>query len=213
MASRQKWYVVWVGTEPGICESWEECELRVKGYPGARYKSYDDLEDAITAYRRGADNDMGIIRALAQGPKCVVNYDAIPEILPGSVAVDAACSGNPGHMEYQGVEIHTGLQIFHKKFAPLATNNIGEFLAIVHALALYHNDPHKPAIYSDSRTAIAWVRDKKCKTKIKETDANRELFDVIRRAERWLQNNAYGNRIIKWETDKWGEIPADFGRK
>jgi len=213
MGNRRKWYVVWIGTEPGICDTWDECQLRVKGFPGAKYKVYDDLETATMAYRKGWDSDMGIIRALARGPQRVVNYDAIPEILPGSICVDAACSGNPGHMEYQGVEIHTGLQLFHKEFKPLATNNIGEFLAIGHALALFHNDPKCPAIYSDSRTALAWVRDRKCKTKIAETDENRSLFDVIRRAEQWLQNNSYGNRIIKWETEKWGEIPADFGRK
>ena len=167
----------------------------------------------MLAFRRGQDDDMTFIRALAKAPTEVVNYSAVPEILPGSIAGDAACSGNPGHMEYQGVEIHTGVQLFHKQFDPLATNNIGEFLAIVHALALLKNDPRVPAIYSDSRTAIAWVRDRRCKTKIAETDTNRSLFNVIRRAEHWLQTNTYRNRIIKWETDKWGEIPADFGRK
>ena len=213
MSNRHKWYVVWVGTEPGICESWEECQMRTNGFPGAKFKAFDSREDAVMAFRRGRDDDISIIRALAKAPAEVVNYSAIPEILPGSIAVDAACSGNPGHMEYQGVEIHSGLQLFHKKFEPLATNNIGEFLAIVHALALLKNDPRVPAIYSDSRTAIAWVRDRRCKTKIAETDANHSLFNVIRRAEHWLQTNTYRNRIIKWETDKWGEIPADFGRK
>lgn len=213
MSSNQKWYVVWVGTEPGICETWEECEIRVKGYPGARYKSYSTLEDAIMAFRGNPEDEMGIIRAIAKSSNKVVNYDAIPEIVRGSIAVDAACSGNPGVMEYQGVEIDTGIQMFHKKFA-LGTNNIGEFLAIVHALALYHNGEKKNiTIYSDSRTAMAWVRDKKCKTKFEETEQTRELFDVIRRAETWLQTHAYNNQIIKWKTEEWGEIPADFGRK
>lgn len=213
MGNQRKWYVVWKGTVPGICETWDECQLRVSGYPGARYKSFDSREEAIVAYRKGQPDDMGIIRALATPRNRVVNYAAIPEILPGSVCVDAACSGNPGHMEYQGVEIHSGLQIFHKAFQPLATNNIGEFLAIVHALALYHNDPKTPAIYSDSRTALAWVRKRKCNSKLQENDSNHALFDVIRRAEKWLETHEYHNRLIKWETEKWGEIPADFGRK
>ncbi len=212
MSNNQKWYVVWVGTEPGVCETWEECELRVKGYPGAKYKAYSSCEDAIRAFRGNPEDEMGIIRAIAKSSNEVINYSAIPEIVPGSIAVDAACSGNPGVMEYQGVEIDTGLQIFHKKFER-ATNNIGEFLAIVHALALYHNSGQNITIYSDSRTAMAWVRDRKCKTKLEETEQNRVLFDVIRRAENWLQTHSYSNRIVKWNTEEWGEIPADFGRK
>lgn len=209
----RKWYVVWVGTEPGICESWDECRARTEGYPGARYKAFTSQRDAILAFRRSQDDGAEMLRAIAQAPNEVVNYSAIPQLAPGSIAVDAACSGNPGHMEYQGIELDTGQQIFHKAFAPLATNNIGEFLAIVHALALYNNAASHPDIYSDSANAIAWVRRKKANTKLKPTDDNRELFDVIRRAEQWLQTHVYYNRIIKWRTDLWGEIPADFGRK
>ena len=57
------------------------------------------------------------------------------EVTANAWAVDAACSGNPGPMEYQAIDLATGAQVFH--FGPLhGTNNIGEFLAIVHALAL-----------------------------------------------------------------------------
>ena len=58
-----------------------------------------------------------------------------PDVLANAWAVDAACSGNPGPMEYQCIDLATGAQVFH--FGPIhGTNNIGEFLAIVHALAL-----------------------------------------------------------------------------
>ena len=130
-----------------------------------------------------------------------------------ALAVDAACSGNPGPMEYRGVHLPSGKQIFH--FGPVqGTNNIGEFLAIVHALALLKqkNLPNMP-IYSDSRTAQIWVQKKKCKTTLQRTPQTEKLFDIIARAERWLQNNTYTNPILKWDTDNWGEIPADFGRK
>ena len=57
------------------------------------------------------------------------------EVTANAWAVDAACSGNPGPMEYQAIDLATGAQVFH--FGPMhGTNNIGEFLAIVHALAL-----------------------------------------------------------------------------
>lgn len=130
-----------------------------------------------------------------------------------SVAVDAACSGNPGKMEYRGVYVATGEEIFH--FGPLegGTNNIGEFLGIVHALALLKQQNSPIPVYSDSNNAIKWVKNKKCNTKLKPTNENKYLFEVISRAEKWLAENDYSNPVIKWETDKWGEIPADFGRK
>ena len=129
------------------------------------------------------------------------------------VAVDAACSGNPGPMEYRGVYLLTGQQIFH--FGPVyGTNNIGEFLAIVHALALMKQKGIAMTIYSDSRNALNWVKQKKCKTKLERTSQTEELFQMIERAENWLKNNTYNHiPLLKWETDQWGEVPADFGRK
>ena len=214
MASdRRKWYVVWQGTEPGICDSWAECELRVKGFPGARYKAFDSQQEAVEAFRNDP-GEMEILRAIARAPREYVNYEAVPEIVRDSIAVDGACAGNPGVMEYRGVDVPTGAELFHQGPFQQATNNIGEFLAIVHALALFHNQGNDhTAIYSDSKTAMAWIRAKKCRTKLARTDANARLFDIIARAERWLATHSWSNAILKWETDKWGEIPADFGRK
>ncbi|MBQ9217179.1 MAG: ribonuclease H family protein [Muribaculaceae bacterium] len=212
-SNRRKWYVVWKGTEPGVCDSWAECEARVKGYPGARYKSFQTQEEAVRAFRDG-DNAADVLRAIARGPATHVNYEAFPEIIHDSIAVDGACSGNPGDMEYRGVEVMTKAELFHQGPFPDATNNVGEFLALVHALALFHNTGNThTAIYSDSRTAMAWVRDRKCKTKLARTPRNERLFAIIARAEAWLATHTWANRIIKWQTDLWGEIPADFGRK
>lgn len=218
-SNKRKWYVVWVGTEPGICDTWTECMLRTKGYPGALYKSFDNQQDAIEAYRKGRDEEArNVLRAIANAP-CHrrpedVDYTLIPEIIPGSWAVDAACSKNPGIMEYRGVDVYTGTQIFHQGPFDQGTNNIGEFLAIVHALALLYNrgDGNTP-IYSDSRTAQAWVRKRHCGTKLERTPRNARLLDIVARAELWLQSHTTTNPIYKWQTDKWGEIPADFGRK
>lgn len=129
-----------------------------------------------------------------------------------AVAVDAACSGNPGPMEYRGVYLRTGQVIFH--FGPVyGTNNIGEFLAIVHALALMKQKGVNMPIYSDSRNAILWVRQKKCKTQLERTPRTEELYLLIERAEKWLRENPYTIPVLKWETRQWGEVPADFGRK
>lgn len=213
MASKYKWYVVWAGDHPGIYDSWEECKLQVERYPNARYKSFNSKEEAIEAFRGDSSQQMGILRSIASAKNRVVNYEAFPEIVLDSLAVDAACSGNPGMMEYQGVWVRTGQVIFRKGPFPHATNNIGEFLAIVHGLAFLKQKGLSVPIYSDSKTAQAWVRDRKCKSQLVKNDRNAALFDIVARAEYWLNNNTYNNRIIKWKTEEWGEIPADFGRK
>lgn len=135
------------------------------------------------------------------------------EVSADAWAVDAACSGNPGPMEYQAIDLSTGQQVFH--FGPLhGTNNIGEFLAIVHALALcWQQGMRQKTIYSDSNNAILWVKKRKCKTKLEHTPQTERLYEIIARAETWLLTHDYRNPIVKWDTAKWGEIPADFGRK
>lgn len=134
------------------------------------------------------------------------------EVESNAIAVDAACSGNPGPMEYRGVYLRTGQEIFH--FGPVqGTNNIGEFLAIVHALALLKKKGLSMTIYSDSMTAHTWVKKCKCKTTLVRNEKTEPLYQLIARAEAWLRNNTYSNAILKWQTEKWGEVPADFGRK
>lgn len=149
--------------------------------------------------------------------KNAVKKEDTPKQLPENfdmncLAVDAACSGNPGPMEYRGVYLLTGQEVFH--FGPVyGTNNIGEFLAIVHALALMKQKNISMPVYSDSRNALSWVKQKKCKTKLERTPQTEKLFQMIERAEIWLKENKYTTPLLKWETDRWGEVPADFGRK
>lgn len=90
---------------------------------------------------------------------------------------------------------------------------MGEFLALVHGLAFLKKYNSDRNIYSDSKIAIGWVKRKKCNTKLKRTAQNKQLFELIERAEYWLKTNTYSTKILKWETKAWGEIPADFGRK
>lgn len=203
--SRKKYYVVWRGHTPGIYERWSACQEQIKGYPGAQYKSFEQLEEARQALQAGPP------RFAAGAKKTSIKKEA--HFQPNSICVDAACSGNPGPMEYQGVYTRSKEQLFHKKF-PLGTNNIGEFLGIVHALAyLKQRGEHQLPVYSDSVIAIKWVKQKKCKTQLEDNARTRELLQLVQRAEDWLNNNAYANPILKWETEDWGEIPADFGRK
>lgn len=205
MAKRKpKYYVVWEGHTPGIYDSWNACKEQIDGFPGAKYKSFTSVGEAEKAWEEG------YVRP-DKKPKGHVPRSG--DFIRMSLAVDAACSGNPGKMEYRGVDVSNGQQIFHKGPFPMGTNNIGEFLAIVHGLALLKKLRDTRPIYTDSGTAMAWVRNKKAKTKLDRTPQTAELWHLIHRAEHWLKENSYSTRILKWDTKNWGEIPADFGRK
>jgi ribonuclease HI len=209
-AKKQKYYVVWQGHEPGVYKSWQECQAQVKNYPNARYKSYSSLAEARDAYDHGPEYSDG---PKNKKRKTMPNPQAA-EINQKALSVDAACSGNPGIMEYRAVWVGSGVEEFKKGPYQQGTNNIGEFLAIVHAAALFQKEGNTSTpIYTDSRTAMAWVRKKKANTQLKFNARNAPLKRLIERAELWLRNNKIPNPILKWNTKNWGEIPADFGRK
>lgn len=206
--AQKKYYVVWEGVEPGVYDSWDACKAQVTGYDRALYKSFPSRNEAEAAFH---DNPW---KHLNSGKKSHSNASpSHPSIIRQSLAVDAACSGNPGRMEYRGVWVDDNTELFHVGPIEQGTNNIGEFLAIVHALALLKNDHRSIPIYTDSVNAIKWVEKKKCNTKLVQTEQNKLLFEWIARAEKWLRENHYTNPLLKWETKQWGEIPADFGRK
>lgn len=211
---RKKFYVVWNGYATGVFDSWEECQLQTKGYPGAKYKSFDSQEAAVEAYRGDPAEQIELLASIAKHRPAPVNYESFPDIRLDSLAVDAACSKNPGPVEYQGVWVRTGERIFHVGPIEGGTNNIGEYLALVHGLALLKSQgrPNTP-IYTDSRTARAWVRNRQPKTTLPRTPQNERLFEMIERATAWLNANPLTDPILTWDTPAWGEIPADFGRK
>ena len=234
--AKQKYYVVWNGPSPGVYSSWEACQEAVSGVSGAKYKSFKSQAEAEDAFEMGeeayeeanacddrtSNNSSKSGNSGNSGSSCDISKPIRPAYNPAklpaeaireAIAVDAACSGNPGAMEYRGVYLADGKEIFH--YGPVhGTNNIGEFLAIVHGLALLKQKGlDNMPIYSDSVNAQLWVRKHQCKTTLARNDQTEKLYLMIERAEAWLRNNTYKNPIIKWQTDKWGEIPADFGRK
>ena len=226
MAQKQRYYAVWQGKQPGVYSDWEGCKEQVLGVQGAQYKAFDTLAEAeqalrlpyssvvATAPQRGSGStgqQPGALYVDENGLTAVREGLENPPVLD-ALAVDAACSGNPGVMEYQGIYIPTRTRVFHYR-AEKGTNNIGEFLAIVHGLSYLKKHHLNQIIYTDSRTALGWVKQKACKSKLPEDASTAELWDYIHRAENWLRANSYTTEIRKWDTDSWGEIPADFGRK
>lgn len=217
--AKQKHYVVWVGNTPGIYTNWPECQSQVAQFKDAKYKSYDSKTEAEQAYRDGWKQHWGKKKpeGSAQPKKNWTSKStsekSTEEIDYDSISVDVGTRGNPGPIEYRGVNTQTGEVIFSQGPIPKGTNNLGEFLAIVHSLAYLKKEGSNKTVYSDSRTALKWVREKQVATTLERDESTKEVWGLVDRALHWLQTNHYDNQVRKWETKEWGEIKADYGRK
>ena len=209
--AKPKFYVVWHGRETGVFDSWEACKEQTDGFPSPIFKSFSTREAAETAFSSDSTYYIGKRAPVNKLPEDMLAKIGIP--IKESIAVDGAWNTQTGLVEYQGVCLDTYETLFHVGPLEDGTNNIVEFLAIVHALALCKQHDWNVPIYSDSKIALGWVRDKRARTDHPTSEKNKKLFDMIARAERWLLNNEYENELLKWETKAWGENPADFGRK
>lgn len=209
--AKKKYYVVWVGRKIGVFETWEECNEQIVRFPNAQYKSFKSKQLAEQAFNTSSKEFIG---------KNTFESELIPEQLAilgdpikDSIAVDGAWNTKTGLVEYKGVHLESGRSLFQVGPFEDGTNNIVEFLGIVHALAYCKQRNLMIPIYSDSVNAINWVRDKEARTKHPRSEKNVKLFELVDRAIKWLTENDYENKILKWETKAWGENPADFGRK
>ena len=216
--AKRKFYVVWVGETPGIYDTWDDCKAQVDGFPQASYKSYNSMAEAEYAFKNGKEES---VKTSSKKKKkesrdiadLMIAVHDNPDIDETAIVVDAACSGNPGVVEYRCVALKTYEEVFRKKPMPLGTNNMGEFLAIVHALSYCKQQGLSTTIYSDSDVALGWVRKKAIKSKLERNVKSEETWGLVDRALLWLKENSYANKLVKWDTENWGEIPADFGRK
>ena len=214
-----KYYVVFRGHNPGVYDNWDEAQEQTHGFPDALCKGYSSSEEASEAYRNftGAEEREELFRLISSASpspsESSQDFISNPEIDTDAWAVDASCLGNPGKMEYRGVDLKTGQEIFRVGPFEDATNNIGEFLALVHAMALMAKNGEWHNIYSDSMTALSWWRNKKVKTQLKQTPRNAKVFELLARASVWVNTHQFPAKVMKWQTERWGEIPSDFGRK
>lgn len=209
--AKKKFYVIWNGHQTGVFTSWNTCKKHIANFKGAQYKSFSSKEDAEKAFKGKYIDYVG-----KDTKKVVLTDEELKKYgkpILNSISVDAACAGNPGKMEYRGVDTQTKKQLFIQGPFEQGTNNIGEFLALVHGLGYLKQKNSTLPIYSDSKIAISWVKKGQCRTNLQITKENKPLFDFVKRAEKWLKENKYTTQILKWETKAWGEIPADFGRK
>ena len=209
---KKKYYTVWKGHRTGVFETWDDCKSQITNFEGAQYKSFPTFELAKTALKGNYKDYIGKSKKFSSALS-ETRLKLIGQPNYNSIAVDAASSGNPGIMEYRGVDTQSKKELFRKGPYQHGTNNVGEFLALVHGLAFLKQNNSDRILYTDSRTAMSWVKKKQCNTKLQRTAANTALFTLVDRAVLWLTNHTYTTTIVKWETKAWGEIPADFGRK
>ena len=207
--AKQKWYVVLKGRKPGVYTSWDKAKEQIFEFTGAVYKSFEDQKVAEEAWAKkrfqNSESSYSAPKSLTKGKKL-----APPQ--GDYIVVDASSIGVPGPTEYQGFLMPEKRLLFSKHIG-LATNNLGEFLGIVHALAyLYQNESTLP-VYSDSITALSWVAKRKVKSELERNAHTEAAWSLVDRALIWLNTHQFTNRIWKWETQHWGENPADYGRK
>jgi ribonuclease HI len=206
-AAKGKFYVVWKGRQTGIFSGWEACKAQVNGFTGAEYKAFQTRQEAERAFAGEYASYRG---KPASTQKWL--FAPHPPLVNGYV-VDAACSSRTGRLEWRGVRLADGEPLFHQGPYADGTNNVGEFLALVQALRLLEQNGEPLAVYSDSETAMAWVKKGQCNTDLEPNGNNASLFAMLEQAEQWLASHPAHARVLKWDTRAWGENPADFNRK
>ncbi|WP_308637475.1 ribonuclease H [Paenibacillus silvisoli] len=223
--AKQKFYVVWVGRKPGVYTSWGDCQAQTSGFEDAKFKSYESRAEAEQAFQGGWKKHWGQGGGASAGASSGKSGFGYPRKKPAaadahseeidydSISVDVGTNGNPGPVEYKGVDTRTGEVIFAVGPISKGTNNLGEFLAIVHGLAYLKKLGSSKTVYSDSMNALKWVKQKSVSTTLPRDHSTEEIWLMIDRAVKWLQTNTYSNKVLKWQTKEWGEIKADYGRK
>lgn len=212
--SKKKHYVVWVGRTTGIFGNWADTEAQIKGFSGALYQSYKTIEEATAAFNAGSPNAAATVISQSKSAAKVNVLPPAGKPTHECLTVDGAFSGSTKVMEYRCVMNVSGEVIFRSKPFVGGSNNLAEFLALIGAMR-YRDSIGEPLldIYSDSKTALAWVRDKQLNTTIDIDSLDPVVQGRITAAMRYLKANPPPKNLKKWDTAAWGEIPADYGRK
>lgn len=207
-----QYYGVWIGRKPGVYDNWNDCKAQVDKFSGARYSKLKSTtkEEALLEFNKENNNTIDNSKETIKSTNNVVNTSNKP--IENVLTVDGASNGL--NCEFQAVWYPSGEVAFKSKQYQGGTNNIAEFLGLVLAIKHLEKNNLPLSVYTDSVTAMAWLRDKKANTTAKTTGkATEELDKLINQAETYLKEKERKINIMKWETKSWGQIPADYGRK
>jgi ribonuclease HI len=134
----KKYYVVWTGRQSGIFTDWSTTQRHVRGFPGARFKSFKSLAEAERAFKNGGLSAAGYPRHRATAPRVPQ-----PQPLPGAAAglqiyCDGACDPNPGHAG-SGIAVYRDgqlVELWYGLYNPNGTNNTAELNGLQRALLM-----------------------------------------------------------------------------
>jgi ribonuclease HI len=204
-------YGVWAGRNPGVYDNWNDCKAQVDKFSGAKFSKLKATTkaDALVEFN-AANTGLGSIGSASSAP---AKNGGKP--IENVLTVDGASNGLV--CEYQAVWYPSKEFAFASPVLQGGTNNIAEFLGLVSAIKYLQEKKLPLRVYTDSVTAMAWVRNKVANTTARNTGkATEELDGMLADAEKYLRDNEHllnKLEVLKWETKDWGEIPADYGRK
>lgn len=203
--AKKKFYAVKKGYNIGIYESWSTVEPLVKGYSGAKFKSFFSRDEAQTWLEGNGD----MARRPASKKKSNVSVEPGHHGAEILIYTDGGAINNPGPGGY-GVVILTGT--IKKEFQGgyrLTTNNRMELKACIVALQQVQESSLKIVLYSDSSYVVnglskGWVKKWKKNgwlTADKKQVLNRDLwqelhllYDKLDVDFRWVKGHA-GNPL------------------
>lgn len=179
--------------------SWPACQAFVKGknVPFGSGVTRDEALEKVARSRAYIDKNG------SKTTKAAAPVGAPPR---EGICSDAGTHGNPGPCEYQVCDLK-GKVLEHKKLG-VHTNNYAE-LAGIGAMLQYAAINGITKCWTDSQIAIGWIASGRLGPTVHERDV---ILRMVTEIQTILRKNPK-LELLKWHTKKWGEIPADFGRK
>lgn len=126
------------------------------------------------------------------------------------IIVHSTANTKTKRMAYKGFNESTNKWIFKVKYKGYCTQNVADFMAIVHALHYCKINNIDLPIYNDNLVAIKWVKDKKVNSLLIKTKENHELFQSFENALVILKQNDFLNPILFWKKKELGNIKNPF---
>ncbi|SKA50884.1 ribonuclease H family protein [Photobacterium toruni] len=165
----KKYYVVWIGREPGIYSDWASCKQQVDKFAGARYKSFSTQPEAVAAFGKPSQicgSSAPVKKTSAKrttASKGSLTSEQVHALtVETKIFTDGGCDPNPGKAGsglalYRNNQLH---ELWYGLYEPMGTNNTAELNALNQALILAEQaliQGSTVAIFCDSKYSIQCI--------------------------------------------------------